>query len=106
MQTKKEKNKSWINIIGSLFIFAGLCLIVYDFTTKEHIKDEEKAAIENYKITEKIDNENIEEPQEQVEVKQQTNIEYIAILKIPKINLERGLVNRNSYLNNVNYNLN
>ncbi|MBO5005103.1 MAG: sortase [Clostridia bacterium] len=105
MQTKKEKNKSWINIIGSLFIFAGLCLIVYDFTTKEHIKDEEKAAIENYKITEKIDNENIEEPQEQVEVKQQTNIEYIAILKIPKINLERGLVNRNSYLNNVNYNV-
>lgn len=105
MQTKKEKNKSWINIIGSLFIFAGLCLIVYDFTTKEHIKDEEKAAIENYKITEKIDNENIEELQEQVEVKQQTNIEYIAILKIPKINLERGLVNRNSYLNNVNYNV-
>lgn len=105
MQTKKEKNKNWINIIGSLFIFAGLCLIVYDFTTKEHIKDEEKAAIENYKITEKIDNENIEEPQEQVEVKQQTNIEYIAILKIPKINLERGLVNRNSYLNNVNYNV-
>ena len=32
-------------------------------------------------------------------------INYIAVLKIPKIGLERGLVDPNSYLNNVNYNL-
>lgn len=105
MQTKKEKNRSIINIIGTLFIFAGLCLIVYDYTTKQNIKDDEQAAIQNYNITEKIDNDDTEEPQKQEEVKQQTNIEYIAILKIPKINLERGLVDRNSYLNNVNYNV-
>jgi sortase (surface protein transpeptidase) len=30
---------------------------------------------------------------------------YIAILKIPKINLERGLVDPNSYLNDVKYNV-
>ena len=105
MQRKKEKNKSWINIIGTLFIFAGLCMIIYDYTSKQNIKDEEQAAIQNYNIKEKIDNDNTEEPQEKEEVKQQTNIEYIAILKIPKINLERGLVDRNSYLNNINYNV-
>ncbi len=104
MQIKREKNRNWIKIIGTLFIFSGLCLIIYDYTTKENIKEDEEAAIKNYNITEKINN-NDEQPQEQIEVKQQTNIEYIAILKIPKINLERGLVNRNSYLNNVNYNV-
>lgn len=38
-------------------------------------------------------------------MKEQIKIEYIAVLKIHKINLERGLVDPNSYLNNVNYNL-
>ena len=38
-------------------------------------------------------------------MKEQVKINYIAVLKIPKINLERGLVDPNSYLNNVKYNL-
>ena len=45
-----------------------------------------------------------EEPKNE-EVKEQKKIEYIAVLKIPKINLERGLVNPNSYLNNIDYNV-
>ena len=38
-------------------------------------------------------------------MKEHKKIEYIAVLKIPKINLERGLVDPNSYLNNVDYNI-
>ena len=38
-------------------------------------------------------------------MKEHKKIEYIAVLKIPKINLERGLVVPNSYLNNVDYNI-
>ena len=49
--------------------------------------------------------EQLEEPIKKEEVKEQRKIEYIAVLKIPKINLERGLVDPNSYLNNVNYNI-
>ena len=37
--------------------------------------------------------------------KPKVKYDYIAVLKIPKINLERGLVDRNSYSNNVNYNI-
>ena len=49
--------------------------------------------------------EQLEEPIKKEEVKEQRKIEYIAVLKIPKINLERGLVVPNSYLNNVDYNI-
>ena len=38
-------------------------------------------------------------------MKEHKKIEYIAVLKIPKINLERGLVDPSSYLNNVDYNI-
>ena len=48
---------------------------------------------------------NNNDTQEKKEVKKQNKINYIAILKIPKIDLERGLVDPKSYLNNVKYNL-
>lgn len=38
-------------------------------------------------------------------MKEHKKIEYIAVLKIPKINLERGLVDPSSYLNNIDYNV-
>lgn len=106
MVAKKEKNKSWLIITGSLILLSGIGLIAYDFySNKELDKLEDNALVEFYDTEIEDIEVIIEEPEEKKEVKEQTKIEYIAVLKIPKINLERGLVNPSSYLNNVNYNV-
>ena len=100
-----KKNKSWLLLIGSFLILGGIGLIAYDYYSNLQINNQEEQAIEEfYKIEDEIED-ITEEPQEIEEVKEQIKINYIAVLKIPKINLERGLVDPNSYLNNVNYNL-
>lgn len=106
MVAKKEKNKSWLIITGSLILLSGIGLISYDFYSNKQLDKLEDNALVEFYDTEVEDIEVIiEEPEEKKEVKEQTKIEYIAVLKIPKINLERGLVNPSSYLNNVNYNV-
>ncbi len=103
MEKSKRKNKSWLIIIGSLIFLSGLFIIVKDYYLNKQIENKEEQAIEEYyNIEETV---STEEPEKIEVVKEQKKINYIAILKIPKINLERGLVDPNSYLNNVNYNL-
>ena len=100
-----KKGKSWLLLIGSFLIISGIGLISYDYYLDNKIDKQEKQAIEEfYSIDDDEQDSNIE-TQEIEEVKEQVKINYIAVLKIPKINLERGLVDPNSYLNNVNYNL-
>ena len=103
MEKSKRKNKSWLIIIGSLIFLSGLFIIVKDYYLNKQIENKEEQAIEEYyNIEETV---STEEPEKIEVVKEQKKTNYIAILKIPKINLERGLVDPNSYLNNVNYNL-
>lgn len=101
---RKTKNKSWLIIIGSLIFLTGIGFISYDYLYNKKIDKKESELLEEFYETNEI-TESIEEPQEKDEVKEQIKVNYIAVLKIPKINLERGLVDPNSYLNNVNYNL-
>lgn len=101
---RKTKNKSWLIIIGSLIFLTGIGFISYDYLSNKKIDKKESELLEEFYETNEI-TESIEEPQEKDEVKEQVKVNYIAVLKIPKINLERGLVDPNSYLNNVNYNL-
>lgn len=107
MVKRKIKNKSWFIIIGSFLFLIGLSLIGYDYFSNKNIKDIEDNALNNFYKHETVikTEEFTEDTQEKKEVKEQVKIEYIAVLKIPKINLERGLVSPNSYLNNVNYNV-
>lgn len=106
MEKSKRKNKSWFIIIGSLLFLAGISLVSYDYFSNKQLDNKEEQALEEfYNIEEDTVEDNTEEPQKQEEVKEQVKVNYIAILKIPKINLERGLVEPNSYLNNVKYNL-
>lgn len=105
MEKRKTKNKSWF-IIGSLIILIGFGLIGYDYYSNKKIDNDEELAIEEFYNNEDISKEIHEEPVEEVkEEKPKEKINYIAILKIPKIKLERGLVDPKSYLNNVNYNI-
>ena len=104
MERRKRKNKSWLYIIGSLIFLCGASLIFYDYYSEQKINMQEQEAIEEFYEEEKI-TDSIEEPQKIEEVEEQAKVNYIAILKIPKIKLERGLVDPSSYLNNVKYNL-
>lgn len=106
MERKSKENKSWSLLIGSFIFLCGTSLLLYDYYSNKKIDKIEQNAIENYYEEETILEpiiDSTEEPQKKEEVKE--NINYIAILKIPKIRLERGLVDPNSYLNNVKYNL-
>ena len=104
MERRKRKNKSWLYIIGSLIFLCGAGLIFYDYYSEQKINMQEQEAIEEFYEEERI-TDSIEEPQKIEKVEEQTKVNYIAILKIPKIKLERGLVEPSSYLNNVKYNL-
>ena len=104
MEKRKIKSKSWLIVIGSLLFLLGTSLIIYDIYFTKQIENEESLAIEEFYVNEEtIEKEPIIE--EEKEIKEQQKINYIAVLKIPKIKLERGLVDPNSYLNNVNYNI-
>ncbi len=109
MQEKKEKSKPNILIIvGFLFLFSGLSVIVYNYISNKLIINKEKDAIERYYIDDKeavIDNGSTNDFKDNNEVKSNSKLEYIAILKIPKIDLVRGLVDLKSHLNSINYNV-
>lgn len=103
----KERKINKIIILGIIILLIGVSLIAYDYFSNKNIEIEEQEAIEEfYTIQEELKEENTsEEPQKVEEVKKQNKTNYIAILKIPKIDLERGLVDPNSYLNDVKYNI-
>ena len=112
MRIKKEKNnkgfkKSQLIIVGSLLILIGGCIIggkyLYDYCLD---KVEDIKIQEFYNEQENINTETDEEtPNEEKETTTETKIDYVAVLKIPKINFEKGLCEKGSYCNNVNRNV-
>ena len=107
MAVKKEKNKSWLVITGFFILLLGISTIIYYFISNKQLDNLEDDALKTFYIEEEKINNEVEQPKEpeKEEVKEHKKIEYIAVLKIPKINLERGLVVPNSYLNTVDYNI-
>lgn len=100
-----KRNKSWLIVIGSFLILSGIGLIGYDYYSNKIIDNQEDLAIENF-YQEEVKDETVEEVNEEPkEEKKEEKINYIAVLKIPKIKLVRGLVDRNSYQNNIKYNV-
>ena len=113
---KKEKNnnkkgkKSQLLIVGSLLILIGISVIgIKIFLDVRADNLEDIALVEFYEEQEKIDNEiptETEETDNTTEQAKSTNsLDYIAVLKIPSIGLEKGLVAKDSYYNNVNRNI-
>ena len=112
MRIKKEKNKkcfkkSQLIIVGSLLILIGGCVIggkyLYNYCLD---KVEDLKIQEFYNEQENITEEIVEE--ETTEVKEttaETKIDYVAVLKIPKINLEKGLCEKGIWCNNVDRNV-
>lgn len=110
-QKRKEDkifSKSRLIAIGLLLIIFGISLIAFDALSNINVNNLENKAIEEYYENEEIlndENDIIEDITINEEVNQTSKIEYVGVLTIPKINLKRGLVNPNSYLNDVKYNV-
>ena len=108
MQTKR-KNKESLIILGSLLVFIGLCMAGYKYYGYVSELESEDIAIEKFYQQES------ELAQEESNISQEANnstskvespkYDYIAMLTIPKINLQKGLVDKNSKYNNIRYNV-
>lgn len=104
---KKIKFNKYI-IVGIMLIFFAIIVSNYKllFNYFDN-KQDEKLIQEFYQedlSKEEINEENTETSIDGVQSKDK-KVNYIAVLKINKINLVRGLVDESSYLNNIKYNV-
>ena len=114
MLKRKENNKSkgkksQLIIVGSLLILIGIGVVGGKYLYNYLLDRAEDIKIEEfYEVQETIDDEDIveETPTEETkETPKQDNTNYVAVIKIPKIGLEKGLCEKGSYCNNVNRNI-
>jgi len=91
----------------------GISIFLYK-TYKQEDKTISDKQIENIEIIEEQDLVDVpvveeeipqEEPVEEKNKETKVEINYIAVIKIPKIGLEKGLASKGSYYNNVNRNI-
>ena len=113
-KNKIENNKgskSQLIIVGSLLIILGTLIIggkyLYNYIKT---KNEEQLIDTFFEEQKEITEDTTPEvPEEKVETEKpqptKTKIDYFAVIKIPKIGLEKGLANKGSYYNNVNRNI-
>lgn len=114
MLKRKEKNnkgsKSQLIIVGSFLILLSISIVSINLFTDYINKQKEKDLIKQYYETEEyvvdvpVMEEEIVQEEQQVENKKE-EVNYIAVLKIPNMGLEKGLASKDSYWNNVNRNI-
>ncbi len=105
-KNKKSKRKSWLIVIGSLIILLGIFDVSLMFIKPAVKQEQEENALKDFYIKEeqKVDKVDKTTSEEVKEVsKPKVKYDYIAVLKIPKINLEKGLVAKDSKYNSINY---
>ena len=105
-RNKKSKRKSWLIVIGSLIILLGIFDVSLMFIKPAVKHEQEENALKDFYIKEeqKVDKVDKTTSEEVKEVsKPKVKYDYIAVLKIPKINLEKGLVAKDSKYNSINY---
>jgi LPXTG-site transpeptidase (sortase) family protein len=106
LKTKKTNKYKSLVILGSLLILLSLSVLSYKLIVNSiHQKQEDKGIEDFYKKEEINKNIPSQITKEEIDTNKQNTINYIAILRIPKINLEKGLVDKNSKYNNINYNI-
>lgn len=101
MQKRKEKNKLLL-IIRIVYYVSGLLLLAYVISIPILNSKKESDALSNFYIQEEKKNDT-NQVQNNKENQITSGLEYIAVLKIPKINLEKGLVAKDSKYNNLDY---
>ena len=120
MLKRKTKNnnqrKGQLLIVGSFLIIIGIGIlggkIVNNYLDKKQEQDlindfyeqQEEYVVDVPVMEEELIEEEVVEQEEKKETTTPT-INYIAVIKIPKIGLEKGLAGKGSYWNNVNRNI-
>ena len=120
MLKRKTKNnnqrKGQLLIVGSFLIIVGVGIlggkIVNNYLDKKQEQDlindfyeqQEEYVVDVPVMEEELVKEEVAEQEEKKETTTPT-INYIAVIKIPKIGLEKGLASKGSYWNNVNRNI-
>ena len=120
MLKRKTKNnnqrKSQLFIVGSFLIIVGVGIlggkIVNNYLDKKQEQDlindfyeqQEEYVVDVPVMEEELVKEEVADQEEKKETTTPT-INYIAVIKIPKIGLEKGLASKGSYWNNVNRNI-
>ena len=113
LKRKEKNNKSQLTRVGSFLILLGISVIsinsIINFINIQNEKDLIKEYYENEEYIVDVPVVEEETPQEEQfeEKKEEKKVEvnYIAVIKIPKIGLEKGLASKDSYYNNVNRNI-
>lgn len=114
LKRKENKNnskgrKSQLIIVGSLLILIGISAVGGKYLYNYLLDKAEDIKIEEfYEIQEEITDEVIPEEMPTEEKKETTtkdNTNYVAVIKIPKIGIEKGLCEKGSSCNNVNKNI-
>ena len=120
MLKRKTKNnnqrKGQLLIVGSFLIIIGIGIlggkIVNNYLDKKQEQDlindfyeqQEEYVVDVPVMEEELVKEEVAEQEEKKETTTPT-LNYIAVIKIPKIGLEKGLASKGSYWNNVNRNI-
>ena len=107
----KKGSKSQLIIVGSLLIILGIGVIGGKYLYNYLQTKNEEQLIDTFFEEQKeiIEDTTPETPEEKVESETpqttKSKIDYFAVIKIPKIGLEKGLASKGSYYNNVNRNI-
>lgn len=110
MKTKEsKKTKSRLILVGFFLVFIGFIILALKFGIFISKNAQEDKSINNFKEKQEIVHDDITSNKEDKEDKEvsskSNNEEYIALLEIPKIKLEKGLYDIKSSLNNVDENI-
>lgn len=114
LKQRKENNskgrKSQLIIVGSLLIILGISFVGGKYLYKYFLDRNEDIKIEEFyekqeEISETSDSNETTEEIKTEEKTEDTKANYVAVIKIPKINLEKGLYAKESSMNNVNKNI-
>lgn len=103
---KRKGNKVFL-IIGIILILLSICTCAFDIYINNKKELQEVKLVEDFFEEEVVSNEveEVSKTQEEKTEASSPTYNYIAILEIPSINLKRGIVDYNSWANNVRYNI-
>ena len=106
---KRKIKNNLIFAFGLLLIILGLFLLFKDYYSELEEEQIEKDSIKEYYDNVELKESEITYENKSIEKEKKTTskknkkIDYVAVLKIPKINLTKGLVSQDDHLNNVKY---
>ena len=100
----ENKSKHLLIIMSAFLFFIAISLLAFKYYDLYEKDKQEQNSIELFFEEIPTEKEESEPNLEKVEEKENI-IQYVAVLEIPKINLKKGLVDKNSKANNVDRNI-